>query len=331
MFAASNGSRANSLEWLESLPPGPELANALAGIDDSGLSEADRVSVLRSHARLVSHYQGRVYGDIAGLESAMHGLREVPHHEAVETAAVEVGAALHLTRRSAEAETHFALELTRRLPEVQVALLRGDVDLRRARTLLRGTEHLPDHTARRIVDQVIDDARELTTGQLAARLRRLCMDSDPEDAARRYDRRVEDRRVEVLANPEGTANLLGFDLPADRVAAIGRYLDGAARKLRNVAGGRTMDQLRADVMLDILEGAHTPIGAARTGSVHLAVDLATLAELNNNSGDIAGFGPGTADLARQLADDLKDSEWSFSIVDPASGDVVCDGTTQRRP
>ncbi|NND01588.1 MAG: HNH endonuclease, partial [Acidimicrobiia bacterium] len=91
------------------------------------------------------------------------------------------------------------------------------------------------------------------------------------------------------------------------------------------------DQIRADIMLDILEGAHTPIGAARTGSVHLAVDLATLAELNDNSGDIAGFGPVTADLARQLADDLKDSEWSFSIVDPASGDVVCDGTTQRRP
>ena len=331
MFATTDAPSTNSLERLESIPPGPELAHALAGMDDYGLSEFDRVTRLRAHARQVAHYQGLVYRDIAGLESEMRGGREAQHHEAVETAAIEVGAALHLTRRSAEAETHLALELTRRLPDVHAALLRGDVDLRRAKALLRGTEHLPDHTARRMVDQVLDKASELTTGQLGARLRRLCMEAEPDDAKRRYNSRVEDRRVELRPNPEGTANLLGFDLPADRVSAISRYLNRAARKLRSVADGRTMDQLRADVMLDILEGAHTPLGAPRGGAVHLEIDLATLAELNDHAGDLAGFGPVTADLARQLAEGLRDAEWSFTITDPETGDIVCDGTTRRRP
>ncbi len=331
MFATSDVPATNSLQWFESVPSGPELVRALAGLGDRHLPETDHVSLLQAHARLVAHYQALAYQDIARLESAMRGGREMPHHEAVESVAVEVGAALRLTRRSAEAETHLALELVRRLPDVHAALLRGDIDQRRAKTVMRGTEHLPDHTARRVVDQVIERARELTTGQLAAALRRLCMESDPADAKQRYDRGVEDRRVEMRANPEGTANLLGFDLPPDRVAAVSRYLDQAARKLRRKGESRTMDQLRADVLLDVLEGAHTPLGAPRAGQVHIEVDLATLAELNDRAGELAGFGPVTADLARQLAEQLRDAQWSFTITDPHTGDAVCDGTTRRRP
>ncbi len=37
-----------------------------------------------------------------------------------------------------------------------------------------------------------------------------------------------------------------------------------------------------------------------------------------------------ADVARQTARELEDSEWTFTVVDD-NGDIVCTGTTQRRP
>lgn len=298
----------------------------------TALGELNQLSVMRAHARLAAHFQARVHEDISALESSTRRSEDaLDYHRSVESTAVEVGALLHLTRRAAEATTDLAIQLVRRLPEVHRAMLRGDLDVPRARALYQGTDHLPPHTARRIVNAMIDEATELTTGQLAARLRKLCLEHDPEDAARRYEKSVEDRRIEFQPAPEGTTHLFGLNLPADRMARISRHLDMTARELRRLKDGRTMDQLRADAMLDILEGAHQHNGKRCGGGVHLEVDLATLAGLNDDAGEIPGFGPITADLARQLADEMKDAEWIFVITDPETGDVVCDGKTRRRP
>ena len=206
----------------------------------------------------------------------------------------------------------------------------GDIDLRRAKTLVYGTVYLPDHTARRVVDQVIDDAGELTTGQLAARVRRLGFEADPDAAALRYRRSLDNRKVEIVSNPDGTANLYGLDFPAARLVAFSRYLNRAAKELRRIDKTRSMDQLRADTLLDILEGAHSR-GANPAGGLHMEVGLATLAELDDSPGELAGFGPVIADVARQTARDLSDEEWTYTVVDETTGDIVCTGTTQRRP
>ena len=241
MFATDVFRAGNSFELLESMEPGPELATALATVDRDLLSSEELVSVLVARRRLVAHYQGEAFRDIAAVAELDE---ERQHHVAVENTAAEIGAALSLTRRSAEAETHLALELVQRLPQVLQALIRGDLDVRRAQVLVRGTEHLPDVAAREIVDGLIDEAVGLTTGQLQARLRRCCLEFDPDSAKDRYLRSVEDRRVYSTANPEGTANLVGLDLPPDRVTAFTRYLDKAARDLRAAGDERSMDQLR---------------------------------------------------------------------------------------
>ncbi|MGI8518395.1 MAG: HNH endonuclease signature motif containing protein [Acidimicrobiia bacterium] len=89
-----------------------------------------------------------------------------------------------------------------------------------------------------------------------------------------------------------------------------------------------MDQIRADVLLDLLEGCqHQELGGRRP-IVDLRVDLTTLIGLNDNPGEIPGFGPIIADLARQLADQQK-SQWRFTVMDDC--EVVMTGTTRRRP
>ncbi len=72
---------------------------------------------------------------------------------------------------------------------------------------------------------------ELTTGQLRARLRRLCLTIDPDDAATRTEHAVRERRVVLEAISDGTANLLLLDLPPDLATAARDRIDWLARQL----------------------------------------------------------------------------------------------------
>jgi len=314
---------------LDEMRPGPALAGFLASIDIERVSGYDRVVVLRALQRQVSHHQAQVYAAMASLADHMDevGFRDDPELS-WEASATEIRAALRMTRRAAEAELDLALGLRRRLPRVWNALVRGSIDRPRAGVVLHGTDHLDEAAARRVVDAVIDDAPSLTTGQLAARLRRLCIAADPEGADRRYTEAVAGRRVIVEASPDGTAHLLGIDLPPHRVAEVAGRLDRIAKSLGNADDPRSMDQLRADAYLDLLSGRHQE---AERGSVELRVDLVTLAGLAETPGELAGFGPVIADIARQVADAGAGGEWRFTISDPTTGLPVHDGTTRRRP
>jgi hypothetical protein len=182
-----------------------------------------------------------------------------------------------------------------------------------------------------VIDQIIDDASRLTTGQLAAKLRRRCIEIDPDAADKRYRRTLEDRRIYASPAPDGTANLYGLDLPPDRVTAFTRYLDKAARDLRRGGDDRTMDQLRADIFLDVLQGIHNPATGPINGGVHLSVDLTTLAGLDENPGELAGYAPIVADVARQVADEQHRTQWTFIVTDPVTGDIAHSGLIRRRP
>jgi hypothetical protein len=93
-----------------------------------------------------------------------------------------------------------------------------------------------------------------------------------------------------------------------------------------------LDQIRADVFLDLLNGRYQMHTVDRTlGGVELRVDLTTLAGLAEAPGELAGFGPVIADIARQVAGEQTDAEWRYTITDPETGAAVHNGTTRRRP
>ncbi len=150
---------------LDEMEPGPILAAFLSGIDVNRISGYARIIVLRAHQRLVSHYTASLYADMAAVVDILDD-DDTKRSDAAEAAAAEVRAALHLTRRSADNEIGIALELHTRLPQIHQMLAAGVLDLRRARVLLDGTAHLDDDIARRIVEQIADDAVRYTTGQL---------------------------------------------------------------------------------------------------------------------------------------------------------------------
>jgi len=312
---------------LDKLEPGPVLAAFLWTIDVGKLSGHDRIVVLRAHRRMASHYQARTYEDMAAVADVMG---EPDDALAVESAAAEIRVALRLTRRAADSELAFALVLRQRLPRVWDVLAGGDIDLRRAKTIIYGTEHLSIGLARDVADRVLNDAPRLTSGQLAARIRRLCIDIDPDDASQRYRRAVGERRLIAEPTESGTAHLLGLDLAPDRVTAAAAKINHLARSLKTAGESRTMDQLRADVFLDLLEGA-PGYATKTTGVVEIHVDLDTLAKLNDHPGELAGYGPVIADIARHVAEQRHTGQWRFTVTDPDTGQPAYQGTTRRRP
>lgn len=312
---------------LDHMPPGPNLGAILSSIDRTKLSGHDAVIVMRARARQVAHDQAQLYADIAEVSRcADPGMAR--SQEELEFAADEIRTALNLTRRAADSELSFALELEERLPRVWESLASGDIDLRRAKTIYHQTRNLPTETARGVVQAVIDDAAGLTSGQLCARIRKLCIDIDTEAANSRYERSKEERRLASDVNPEGTANLYGFSLPPHGVGRALRRINRIARRLKHSGDPRTIHQICADIFLDLLNGDEVQ---DIEGGVVIHVDLATLVELDDRAGELPGFGAVISDIARQVAAENVDGEWRWIATHPDSAAVLADGTTRRRP
>jgi hypothetical protein len=317
---------------LDAMAPGPVMGAFLASVDVSKLSGFDQIVVLRAHQKMASFYQAATYQDMAAVNTTMStfdGYAQ-PDVEAAEMAAAEIRVALNLTRHAADVEMGFALEMHRRLPRLFDMLASGVIDVRRAKVIERGTMHLSDATSWAVVDDIADDAPSLTTGELRARLKKLCIETDPDEAKDRYDTAVANRRVVIEPTDDGTANIHAYDLPADEAAAIGNRIHAMARTLHGVEDeSRSMDQLRTDVLLDYLNGItrHT---APKGGNVDVTVTMETLTGLVDRPAELAGFGPVIADVARTIANDT-DNNLRVLICDTTTGEPTHVVTPTRRP
>ncbi len=164
---------------------------------------------------------------------------------------------------------------------------------------------------------------------MAAWIRRLCVEADPDEAKTRYEDALDGRRIITQAEVDGTASLFGLALPPDRVNGVTRRINKTARSLKRSDDPRTTDQIRADVFLDLLSGVELNDAGSRA-VVDIRVDLATLIGTDDNPAEIPGFGPVIADIARKVVEEQEDAEWRYSVVGE-NGQIVSTGTTQRRP
>jgi hypothetical protein len=302
----------------------------LSSLEDCELSDYERVVVLRAHQRMVSHYQARVYADMAAVHESYQQLEDLEDDLCFEGAASEIRAALRLTRRSAEFDLSLALGLFGRLPRVGEALLSGEIDPRRARVMIDATSHLSEEAAREVTGQVMERAGRLTTGQLSALLGRLSISADPDEAKTRYHHSLEERRVVGEETGRGTGNLLGLEPPPERVNQILSRLTEIAQGLKTSGEERSLDQLRADVFLDLLEGKGSHL-YGRRGVINLTVDPETLSGLSEAPGELAGFGPVIAEIARKVAEEQVEAEWRYLVSHPQTGLLVHHGRLRRRP
>ncbi|MGH4024964.1 MAG: hypothetical protein ACRDRV_10300, partial [Pseudonocardiaceae bacterium] len=168
---------------LAEMAPGPELGALLAGIDMSTLTGADVVEVLRARARQLSHEQARLLATMVevGLCDPAAGPDDVARlDEPPVYAADEIRAALAWTRRSAEREFEFAQTLVTRMPAVLTALDRGQICRSKAWVFADLCAGLSAEQTDVVCARLLPRAGVLTTGELAARIKKLAIALDPE-------------------------------------------------------------------------------------------------------------------------------------------------------
>lgn len=303
-------------------------------VDRSTVDGCDLVELIRARCRLIAAEHGRLLADLVALVDQWRApdTPAVLAEGAMESAALEVATALRWTHRAAEAWLALAEDTVRRLPAVHAALLAGGIDLPRARVFCHELSAADDAVATQVVDRLLPQAGTLTTGQLGARIRKLLAATDPDSAEKRYRQAVEQRGMHATADADGCVQIAAWGLPAARAAAAVERIDAMAKAARTAGDRRSMDQLRADTFLGLLAGDYDgPTPVHRRGVVELTVPLTTLAGLDQQPGELAGFGPVIADVARQVTAAQRDTAtWRYSVVD-GEGRVVYHGITRRRP
>ncbi|QSB16576.1 DUF222 domain-containing protein [Natronosporangium hydrolyticum] len=257
--AGSTGAAGEFPTDLETLAPGPELARLLASIDRREISERDRVRLLQARQRLISHLQAELMADLTAI--TWEDQPEPDGSGRYAWAETEIACALRWTSMAAGRRLAQAQEIIEKFPAVGAALSQGSIDLPRALVITELVEPLPDRAlARTFVERVIDRAGQWTTGQLRARLRALLLAADPAWAQRRATAAVRGRRVEVRDNEDGSGDLWGRSLPPRDVAMVWERLSAIATAAKGAGDHRSVDQLRADAMVDLLAGEGVALG-----------------------------------------------------------------------
>ncbi len=179
------------------------------------------------------------------------------------------------------------------------------LDYPKVHRMVAAVRDVPDlKLARRVIDKMLprcsaDEHRCRSAGRSAA----LVLKLDPDAAARRAERAAKRRRVSAGTDADGTAFISATGLrPAPAAAAMER-IDSCARAARAAGDERTLEQLRADCFVGLLNGSwEAPQPAHRSGVIELTVPLTTLIGLQDLPGDLHGWGPVCADIARMTAE-----------------------------
>jgi len=325
----------------------------------------DHVSVAEAFAQdLIDNESREVIAGILGFERTVrvsteqiegmtdNGLVRVAQEAAAEIArleAIQVRAVGTLARRrrnprSVEAEFRLALSITKqyagefvsaakslisRLPRTLGLMERGQLNLFRAMKVTEATAWLSDDAAR-VVDAALEarlPGKDATAVRKAATYAAAM--ADREGAKHRERERRESRSLSLIHQESGTATLSLDDAPAEKAVAAYSRVDRLARTLKTRDESRTLDQLRADVALDLLLNAESGGAQPRLeGFLYLGLD--TYLGLNENPAEFAGHGPISAALARELLTG-PDTVLRRIITDPLTGQVHDLGRTRYRP
>ena len=122
-------------------------------------------------------------------------------------------------------------------------------------------------------------------------------------------------------------------LPAEDAQMLLSAIESFVLRTPSTQDGRNMDMRRADALTAIAtqvlaESAQEVRPHRRPITVNVTVDLPTLMGLAQNPGQLAGYGPIPASLARSLA---AEGSWRRFITDPISGALLDFGRESYQP
>ncbi|WP_051274702.1 HNH endonuclease signature motif containing protein [Cellulomonas sp. URHD0024] len=308
-----------------------ELSALLEAVDPADVSDGDLVNGVAGWQQVLCAVQAAQAIWLAEL-----GARASMPDEWVPD---QIASELAVTRRSAQ-DLFLRACLAAARPALRDAWAAGAVDARKVDVILKEIAYL-NADAPLVEPVVLADAvahaPRLTAPQLAQHVRKQVLLADAGAAERRRVTTVQDRCVTLTPSVDGVAWINAL-LPAQDAVAVFTAVDALARTARVRGDQRTADQRRADafteVFVGMLQRQATPDGSplprrhGQAVTVNVTVAASTLLGLDERPGWLDSYGPITAPLARELA---QDGTWRRLLTDPATGLVCEGGTVTYRP
>lgn len=321
--------------------PGPDVVAALLAVDVGSLDASGRELHLLVWHRLQSWVHAQVddalllvAGPVLSPEGASGAERE-----AAWSARMEAEATVATTLRLSGPQAAFRLEeaalLATRLPQTARALRSAVLTPAHARVLVQLVGHREPWVAAAVEVAVLPRAAHQTPAQLRRSVARALLRVDPRTAEQAHDAAAAERFVVLQALPDGMARLTA-ELPAADAQLVWTALDAVARTLPTVApedGAHVpIAARRADALVALAQRAladpDLPQAHGRPVRVGVVVDLPTLLHLREHPGELLGYGPLPAAVARRLA---ADGAWHRFVADPVTGHLLDHGTRVYEP
>ena len=321
--------------------PGIKTLTSLVAIDPGKLTPGARIDYLSALERQTSWLQALMQSAIiavAGNEPSESNGTDV--FFGVDDAEREdISAALRLSANTAQARIDIARTLVNHLPNTCSALATGEISPAHATAIARETatairDGLPQSAIFEIEEKAISYAEFHTPAQVASQVKTTLARIAPEEFEEIVQRARDTRRVSCYPESDGMSTIVAI-LPAEDaqivMTALEAFIKGESEPLP--AQKRSMDMKRADALINISNlFLSTPKNSAaphrRPVTVNVTIDLPTLLGLAENPGQLSGYGPIPASVARTLASDGK---WKRFITDPQTGVLLDYGRQTYEP
>ncbi|MGI8881462.1 MAG: DUF222 domain-containing protein, partial [Jatrophihabitans sp.] len=231
----------------------------------------------------------------------------------------EIAAVLRIAPGTAATQVHRAQLLTTTLTATLDALREGSISARHADQLASAVAGLDVDVARSVEHRVLERGGEQTLSQFRKSVTRAVLHLDPAGEDGKHNDALAERRVVCTPEPHGMSTVWAY-LPTDGAASLMTAVDALAAETVFGKGGdpRTADQRRADALITMAETIlGDPCLTRRHGArptVQLSVAASTLLGLDEQPGELAGYGPIPAAMARRIADD-ETGTWRRLITD----------------
>ncbi len=324
--------------------PGAATMARLSEIDPYSLSAVDRINYLAALDRQdgwLYALRQRAIAAVAGLQPSEG---DGPLFGVDEAEREDISTALRLAPATAQSRIDIARTLVNNLPNTCSALATGEISSAHATVIARETaiairNGAPDSVIFEVEQRAISFAELHTPGQLAVRVRTDIAKSIPEEFEEIASRATSLRRVSCYNEADGMSTVVAI-LPAADAQIVMNSIEAFILRQEQLQCSdkdseaiRTIDQKRADALSTICsnflsEISQTVTPQRRPLTVNVTIDLPTLLGLTENPGQLAGYGPIPAAVARELASDAK---WKRFITEPQTGNLLDFGRESYEP
>ena len=315
--------------WAAAVAPGAEVVGPLSVIDPAKVDGVAQIDLLVAYERQIAWLhaaQQRVLAELDGSALDWTGKQSVDYTQE------QVGAALRLSPGYAADRLAVGRTLVDRLPATMALLESGQITYLHARKLAEAVVSFDAKPTGEIEDRALRRAADQTVAQFNAGVRRAVIAADPRRAEQRHTDALAERRVVVIPQPDGMAELWAW-LPAEGAALVKTVLDSLA-STKTPGDGRVIDQRRADALIDVfarvLGDPNLPEHHGHRPSIQVTIAASTLVGCDELPADLDGYGPVTAAVARRIASDPTGT-WRRLLTDPATGQLLDYGRSSYRP